>query len=451
MKRKFWFAALAAALVLLLGAESDLPCTVEEDELSFTLDFAPVGEEAPVLIRLIRLPPGKPDPPFPGGEAAQTAAPPLFVCPRGRFAPSEGCQSGRTGRRRKRKSPRLGHPCGRSLQSAGFVRAPFRSFFGIHQYFVRNSSQNVRFPPPFFLDFLSGRGYHRKWKLMSAPRMARWRFWEPAPRRGASKEEKIPKLPMGKEDTAMNTHNNRYARGRRPGPRRRDRNSPLPMLVIALATLLVIALAIIIPRCASGGGDESVPAWSPVEATPTQALSAPTATPAPQTTQAVQAESSGAQEGENAAATQTAGDPAATPATGTAPGTDASALPQASPTSESLSDDSYTADEVHGPRPTAEADGYLPIFSKAETTEKIIAITVDDCNQTENLRQIVQCAIDNGGKLTILPIGQNLERESLQGGHPLRLRKRHGAGKPHLHPPGLLPHEHRGHGAGDLS
>ena len=48
MKRKFWFAALAAALVLLLGAESDLPCTVEEDELSFTLDFAPAGEEAPV-------------------------------------------------------------------------------------------------------------------------------------------------------------------------------------------------------------------------------------------------------------------------------------------------------------------------------------------------------------------------------------------------------------------
>ena len=54
MKKKFWIMAmLVAALVLLLGAESDLPCTVEEDELSFTLDFAPAGEEAPVLIRLI--------------------------------------------------------------------------------------------------------------------------------------------------------------------------------------------------------------------------------------------------------------------------------------------------------------------------------------------------------------------------------------------------------------
>ena len=91
-----------------------------------------------------------------------------------------------------------------------------------------------------------------------------------------------------------------------------------------------------------------LPAWSPIEATPTQALSAPTATPAPQTTPAVQTESSGAQEGANAA-TQTAGDPAATPTAGT----DASALPQASPTSESLSDDSYTAEEVHGPRPCA--------------------------------------------------------------------------------------------------
>ena len=42
-----------AGRLFLLGAESDLPCTVEEDELSFTLDFAPAGEEAPVLIRLI--------------------------------------------------------------------------------------------------------------------------------------------------------------------------------------------------------------------------------------------------------------------------------------------------------------------------------------------------------------------------------------------------------------
>ena len=226
-------------------------------------------------------------------------------------------------------------------------------------------------------------------------------------RRGASKGQEKQKQPMGKEDTAMNTQNKRYAQRRRPAPRRRGKNSPLPMLVIALATLLVIALAIIIPRCASGGRDQSVAAWSPVEATPTPMLTAPTATPTPAATPTAPAEaaqSAAPQEGTLPQAEQAAPDAALS----------AQTPPQAVPTSENLSDDAYTADDVHGPRPTPEADGYLPIFAKAQTTEKIIAITVDDCFQTENLRQIVQCAIDNGGKLTILPIGKNLERESLR-------------------------------------
>ena len=37
------------------GAESDLPFTVEDEELSFTLDFTPVEDEEPVPVRLIRL------------------------------------------------------------------------------------------------------------------------------------------------------------------------------------------------------------------------------------------------------------------------------------------------------------------------------------------------------------------------------------------------------------
>ena len=37
------------------GAESDLPFTVEDEELSFTLDFTPVEDEEPVSVRLIRL------------------------------------------------------------------------------------------------------------------------------------------------------------------------------------------------------------------------------------------------------------------------------------------------------------------------------------------------------------------------------------------------------------
>ncbi len=58
-------------------------------------------------------------------------------------------------------------------------------------------------------------------------------------------------------------------------------------------------------------------------------------------------------------------------------------------------------------RPTAK-EGFLPVFAKADTEEKIIAITVDDCYQAENLRQIVDKAIEVGGKLTIFPIGQNV-------------------------------------------
>jgi len=57
--------------------------------------------------------------------------------------------------------------------------------------------------------------------------------------------------------------------------------------------------------------------------------------------------------------------------------------------------------------------GYIPILTKAETDEKIIAITVDDCFQGMNLRRIVQCAIDNNSKLTIFPCGKNLEDENV--------------------------------------
>ena len=59
-------------------------------------------------------------------------------------------------------------------------------------------------------------------------------------------------------------------------------------------------------------------------------------------------------------------------------------------------------------RPTPTAPGYGLVFSEADTEEKIIAITVDDCFQAENLQQIVDAAINVGGKLTIFPIGKNV-------------------------------------------
>ena len=62
-------------------------------------------------------------------------------------------------------------------------------------------------------------------------------------------------------------------------------------------------------------------------------------------------------------------------------------------------------------RPTPTAEGFIPVFSKANTDEKIIAITVDDCYQAENLQQIVDAAISANAKLTIFPIGENVRRK----------------------------------------
>lgn len=175
--------------------------------------------------------------------------------------------------------------------------------------------------------------------------------------------------------------------------RPRGKSSPLPLIIIALATLLIVALAIIIPRCASGGGDTAVPAWSETETAPAQTLAAPTPTPDAPEAQTAQTDPT-AQNGQAAQTAQAGSTAAATQVVQRSAGENDGVIP--------------------APIPTPEGEGYLPVFSKGETTQKVIAITVDDCNQTENLRQIVQCAIDNGGKLTILPIGQNLERESLR-------------------------------------
>lgn len=81
--------------------------------------------------------------------------------------------------------------------------------------------------------------------------------------------------------------------------------------------------------------------------------------------------------------------------------------PTAEPTEEPVSS-AYAANAVY--RPEAEP-GHLPVFKKSDTGEKIIAITVDDCYQAQNLTTIVQTAIDCGGKLTIFPIGENALRE----------------------------------------
>lgn len=85
------------------------------------------------------------------------------------------------------------------------------------------------------------------------------------------------------------------------------------------------------------------------------------------------------------------------------PAATATPEPSAEPTPGAQS-----AEERARTRPTPTAEGFLPIFAKADTDEKIVAITVDDCYQAENLRQIVDKALEIGAKLTLFPIGENV-------------------------------------------
>ena len=107
------------------------------------------------------------------------------------------------------------------------------------------------------------------------------------------------------------------------------------------------------------------------------------------------------------------------------PGAVQASNPTASPTPTIAADVTPTPTPTTAPSPTpanayaanaayrpSAKDGWLPVFKKAETSEKIIAITVDDCFQAENLRTIVQTAIDNGGKLTIFPIGDEAIKDA---------------------------------------
>lgn len=72
---------------------------------------------------------------------------------------------------------------------------------------------------------------------------------------------------------------------------------------------------------------------------------------------------------------------------------------------------------VPTPAPTAQSfavDGYLPVYRNVKTTEKVIAITIDDLAQPSNLNKICQLAMDYNAKLTLFPVGQMLENEKIR-------------------------------------
>lgn len=151
---------------------------------------------------------------------------------------------------------------------------------------------------------------------------------------------------------------------RRPGARRRRKYQVRPALLFAAAAAVVILIVVLIVHGANGGSD-NVAKKPPATATPE---------PTPEI------------------------------------------LETAEPTLEPTPTPEPTRNPNVGyaPKPTPMAEGYLPIFKKAETDEKVICVTVDDFFQFKNARKIIDVAIENGAKLTLFPIGKNVLREELQ-------------------------------------
>ena len=60
------------------------------------------------------------------------------------------------------------------------------------------------------------------------------------------------------------------------------------------------------------------------------------------------------------------------------------------------------------PTPVQPINGMLPVLSTVKTNENMIAITVDDCFQSDNVIEIVRICEANGAKVTFFPVGRGV-------------------------------------------
>ncbi|MBR3503344.1 MAG: polysaccharide deacetylase family protein [Clostridia bacterium] len=54
-------------------------------------------------------------------------------------------------------------------------------------------------------------------------------------------------------------------------------------------------------------------------------------------------------------------------------------------------------------------EGFLPVYFSSSRSDKVLAFTIDDCNQPKNLRAIIDLFQKYGGKATLFPIGDNVD------------------------------------------
>ena len=110
---------------------------------------------------------------------------------------------------------------------------------------------------------------------------------------------------------------------------------------------------------------------------------------------------------------------AALPGTDEVPATEAPTVePTATPEPvKTTGVDSVSSDPVRAARASTrveQKEGFLPVLTSANTEEKIIAITVDDCFQVNNLKKILELVMQYDGKITLFPIGEQAMRETHQ-------------------------------------
>jgi len=83
--------------------------------------------------------------------------------------------------------------------------------------------------------------------------------------------------------------------------------------------------------------------------------------------------------------------------------------PTPAPTATSTPEPTFNPNDPYAlVRPQPQAEGLLPVFKKANTEKKQIAITLYECSGASITRDFCQMALEYGAKLTLFPLGQNV-------------------------------------------
>ena len=92
------------------------------------------------------------------------------------------------------------------------------------------------------------------------------------------------------------------------------------------------------------------------------------------------------------------------------PTPDPDATPTPEPTPQPTPDNS---DPSAGLRPVAMGPNMLPVYKKAFTEDKVIAITLDECSGEKITTAFAKLAVQYGAKLTLFPTGENVMKEGM--------------------------------------